>query len=54
MFDLGHVTLANVSDWSEENIEPSQPQLLQDIDDDDDGRSLCCVCVWRERERESW
>ena len=37
MFDLGHVTLSNVSDWSEENAQStSQPKLLQDIDEDED------------------
>ena len=40
------MTLSNVADWSEENAQPSsQPQLLQDInDDEDDGK--------RETERE--
>jgi hypothetical protein len=37
ILDLGHVTLSNVSDWSEENDQSSsQPQVLQDIDEDED------------------
>ena len=42
------MTLSNVADWSEENAQPSsQPQLLQDINDnEDDGMRK------RERDRE--
>ena len=48
ILDLGHVTLSNVSDWSDENEKPSQPQLLEGIyEDEDDG-----MCYMRERERE--
>ena len=44
ILDLGHVTLSNVSDWSEENAQlSSQPQLLQDIDEDEDDGERECV-----------
>ena len=45
---MGHVTLSNVSDWSEENAQlSSQPQLLQDIDEDEDDGERESVCVGR-------
>ena len=35
------MTLSNVSDWLEVSEKPSQPQLIQDIDEDeDDGMAL--------------